>query len=196
MILYASLEDAEAEKAIRNWFEENFGAEDATAIADWVATRERGARYLDILAGLARHYKGLEAQDKFGIPVTEERPSAKQWLAGILSLAGRSRAEREAEMDLRAFAHPLFVRLAKRVLAVSEKDRERAAEEALEEARVLFYEHLRKMWPDKHRVMLNGACVTGLKRRNGKFEIDVRAVVEHLMKHDDPLKVTAASSHG
>lgn len=171
--------DAEAEKALLDWFAENFGAEDARDLADWVWGRERNAaRYVDALAHIAR--------------CSKER--GRDFVGNLLAHARRPAEEREAEEQLFETMRPHVDRARVRVLG--HRGDPLVVEESLRELRVRLREVIRKMWPEKHRATVDGAIMSGSMVRGGAAVLDFRKIVQALTRHEDPLAVTARSSHG
>jgi hypothetical protein len=166
------------EKEIIDWYIANFGTEDATAVIDWVWSRERTTgRFVGALWYIAR-----EVNDK-----------GKVFFFNILRHTKVPKSQREAEEQIMEIARP-FVEKA-RITILGHRGAEDAVEGAMRELRVRLREEIRKMWPDKHRATIDGAILSATVARGGASIIDFKRLVEAL-SGPDALATTASQSHG
>lgn len=168
--------EARVEAEMRQWYVDNFGASDARTLLDWIWENHRdGVRFVAALVEIAK----------------QTQLHGKEFVHNLLDVARKPKAVREAEMEILAWAKPRIEAAVARVIGhrVSE-DVKREEVNAFIEA---LQEKLWTMWPDKHRATMKGAVLSAFRDIDGRFELNVAALVKAL-NLEDPLAVTARSS--
>ncbi len=176
-----SPESAEVEQKLYDWFIENFGEEDTKTFLEWLWGREKGERYVLAMQHIAK----------------ETAARGKPFFHNILEhakLDTKTKEQRDAEEELLSAMLPVIERVKTNIQG--HRGAEDAREEGLREIRVRLRETLRRMFPSKHRATLDGAIMCGTLLQGGFPTLNCAAVVAALMKHEDALATTAASSHG
>lgn len=168
--------DARVEAEMRQWYIDNFGADDARTLIEWVwENHKNGVRFVDALVEIAK----------------ETQVHGKQFVHNLLDVARKPKHVREAEVEILAWAKPRIEAAVARVIG------HRASEKAKREEVNAFVEALQEklwtMWPDKHRATMKGAVLSAFRDVDGRFELNVAALVKAL-NLEDPLAATARSS--
>lgn len=161
---------------MRQWFRDNFGAEDSTALIDWVWENHRdGVRFVDALVVIAR----------------ETSENGKGFAQNLIDLAKKPKATREAETEIVAWVTP---RIEKAAAIVRGHRGDPSVARAEFDGLMLELEaKLRRMFPHVHRALMKGAMASSLRMLDGKFSVDVAALVKALQL-PDPLAATARAS--
>jgi hypothetical protein len=169
-------EDAVVEAEMRQWFRDNFGAEDSTALIDWVWENHRdGVRFVDALVTIAR----------------ETSENGKGFAQNLIDLAKKPRATREAETEIVAWVTPRIEKAA--AIVRGHRGDPSVARAEFDGLMIELEAKLRRMFPDVHRALMKGAMASSLRMVDGKFSVDVAALVKALQL-PDPLAATARAS--
>lgn len=177
-ILYSTRpEDARVEAELRQWYRDNFGAEDARVLLEWLWDHngKSGVRFVDALVHIAR----------------ETQAHGKAFVYNLLDIAKKPKEVREAELEIIAWAKPRLERSAAQIQGHRGEESVKRAE--MEAFIAALQEKLWKMWPGKHRATMKGAVLSSIVDRDGKVELRVADLVKAL-NMEDPLAVTAATA--
>lgn len=169
-------EDAVVEAEMRQWFRDNFGADDSAALLEWVWENHRdGVRFVDALVTIARE--------------TDE--NGKGFAQNLIDLAKKPRATREAETEIIAWVTPRIEKAA--AIVRGHRGDLKVARAELDGLMIDLESKLRRMFPHVHRALMKGAMASSLRMVDGKFTVDVAALVKALQL-PDPLAATARAS--
>lgn len=176
---------AQSEGALRQWYTDNLGAEDADVLVRWFWSKHGGtAEFIEVLALTAR-----EADSRNG----PGKPGGKSFLRSLVELARKPKEQREAIEEIMAWAAPRLK--ASAAIVQGHRGAEHVKAQEFDGLVHALEEKLWTMFPYVHRALMHGAIVTAFQQKDDGTQLDVATLVETLCM-EDPLAVTAAASRG
>lgn len=172
-------QESKDERELRVWLALNIGETDEATLTEWVWSNHHGSgiKYLEALAAI----------------IQQTATRGREYVNGLLEMARKPRARREAEMDLLQWWIPLSNRAIAKVKDCKAEDRAAAAHEEFGGLIELLTAKLHAMFPDKHRATIRGAVAVAFVKAPTGWEFDASRCITACTQ-EDPLAVNGRAS--